>query len=106
MNKKTNYTIKIDSTKRKDTEVSLLSDNKIVDSLSGDIDIISSIKSLLERNNLVLNDVTEVVPNVGPGSFTGIKKGVTIANIINWTLGNDKYLNPNYGKEPNINLSK
>ena len=45
--------------------------------------------------------------NKGPGSFTGIKIGVTIANVLNWALGKKKISElvvPDYGREPNITV--
>lgn len=39
---------------------------------------------ILKDNNLTLSDLTAVEVNTGPGSFTGLRVGVSIAN----TLGN------------------
>jgi hypothetical protein len=98
------YIFKIDTTDRKNRHVELFLDQEIVDYLIGEIDVIQSIKSILNRNNLDLDkDVYEVIPNTGPGSFTGIKTGIVIANTINWYLKNGKKYKPNYGMEPNIN---
>lgn len=71
----------------------------------GDIDIVVSIKELLDENNLMPSDIDEVIPNLGPGSFTGLKMGVTVANIINWLNGKKSLEEldlPEYGSEPNI----
>ena len=55
--------------------------------------------------DLKLEDILEIEPNPGPGSFTGIKVGITIANVLNWITGkkgiNDLAV-PEYGKQPNI----
>jgi len=103
MNKE--YILEIDSTKRGEKRVSLKKRNELIDEIIGEIDIVASIDSLLDRNNLTLEkDIFEVIPNTGPGSFTGIKVGVTIANTLNWQLGNNKEYKPNYGEEPNINI--
>ncbi len=77
----------------------------VVDSISGDIDVVGSIKELLKRNFLDLSDIHEFVPNTGPGSFTGIKIGVTVANVLNWVLSKkslDELASPNYGRPANI----
>jgi len=106
MTQNNNYTINIDSTKRDGKIVSLLNNGNIIDTLEGEIDIVESINTLLTRNNLDLKqDIKEVVPNTGPGSFTGIKVGLTIANTLNWTFGSGKTYEPNYGGEPNITIS-
>lgn len=71
----------------------------------GDIDIVVSLKELLDENNLRPVDIEEVIPNLGPGSFTGLKMGVTVANLINWLNGRksiDELDMPEYGGEPNI----
>ena len=75
----------------------------------GDIDIVSAIKGLLEENNLPIENVDEFTSNLGPGSFTGLKIGATIANVLNWALGkkNIKELDiPEYGRDPNITLKQ
>lgn len=99
------YKIYIDTTVRDEKSVILKLDDQIIDKSSGKIDIVSEINSILNRNKLDLNkDIEEVIPNVGPGSFTGIKVGITIANVLNWQLGNGKEYQPNYGGEPNITV--
>jgi len=107
------YKIYIDSTERLNKKVELRkiidSTETIVDKEKGDINIVVSIKNILAKNNLAVKDVSEFVPNLGPGSFTGLKMGVTIANVLNWALGKKKLKNlqqPEYGAEPNITKSK
>lgn len=106
MNEKLQYKILIDSSDRYQKSVGLISTkNREIDSVSGDIDIVSEIKNLLEKNKLRVEDISEFVANPGPGSFTGLKVGVTIANVLNWALGRKglkELMYPNYGKEPNI----
>lgn len=45
------------------------------------------INQLLGQNNRKLKDVTEIEVNTGPGSFTGIRVGVAVANALAYTLG-------------------
>jgi len=107
------YKIQIDSTKRREKAVILTKNTKNGDKLvakkEGDIDIVSSIRDILEQNNIKVEEISEIIPNTGPGSFTGIKIGVTIANIFNWALKNKKieelYI-PEYGRSPNVTLKK
>lgn len=40
----------------------------------------------LVRRGKTLQDVTEIEVNPGPGSFTGLKVGVSVANSLGWVL--------------------
>jgi tRNA threonylcarbamoyladenosine biosynthesis protein TsaB len=112
MSEKSTYKIYLDSTKRYEKRVVLVEfvddKEKVLGEKSGDIDLVVSIKELLEANKLEVPEIAEVVPNLGPGSFTGLKIGVTVANVINWLNGKKiKDLDvPNYGRPPNITLKK
>ena len=44
------------------------------------------IEKIIQRNNLKLNDIEEVEVNTGPGSFTGTRVGVAIANALGFGL--------------------
>ena len=99
------YRISIDTTTRYKKEVILKKDDIKIDEIKGDIDIVASIQSILRKNNLKLTDIKEIIPNPGPGSFTGIKIGIAIANVLNWITGKkplEELANPRYGKPPNI----
>jgi tRNA A37 threonylcarbamoyladenosine modification protein TsaB len=105
------YKIYIDTTQRREKMVRLVevTEEKILEEITGDLDVISTISRILKKHNLGLGDIQEVVPNVGPGSFTGIKVGVTIANVMNWALGkksSTELYKPSYGSEPNISSRK
>lgn len=45
------------------------------------------IDKTLKKNNLSINDIAEIKVNTGPGSFTGLRVGVAIANAIRFALG-------------------
>ena len=107
------YKIRIDASKRREKKVVLVvaKDGKeeIIAEKKGDIDIVVVIKELLEENNVPIDNIDEFISNLGPGSFTGLKIGVTIANVLNWALKrrNIKELSvPEYGRDPNITLKK
>jgi tRNA threonylcarbamoyladenosine biosynthesis protein TsaB len=44
------------------------------------------IDEALKSHNLNIKDVTEIEVNPGPGSFTGIRVGVAIANALSFAL--------------------
>jgi len=107
------YKIKIDASKRREKEVRLvkIEDDAevIVAEKKGDIDIVVTIKDLLDENNVPIENIDEFVSNLGPGSFTGLKIGATIANVLNWALGRKTIQEldvPEYGRDPNITLKK
>lgn len=105
------YKIYLDTSERLTKKVSLIDQNNasVVEELIGDLDIVSTIATLLKKYNLKISDVSEITPFLGPGSFTGLKMGVTVANVFNWLQGKKTLENlayPEYGKEPNITVKK
>lgn len=107
------YKIKIDTSNRYEKSAELVfvekDSEKVIAGEVGDIDIIPAIKEILEKNGLKITDISEFIANPGPGSFTGLKMGVTAINVLNWALGKKKITElscPNYGGEPNISLPK
>lgn len=49
--------------------------------------VLPLIEELLSENSLTPQDLDEVEVNEGPGSFTGVRVGVSIANAIAFGLG-------------------
>lgn len=49
-------------------------------------DLLAAIDGVLKNNKLNLNDLKAISVNCGPGSFTGVRVGVTVANTLGWTL--------------------
>jgi tRNA threonylcarbamoyladenosine biosynthesis protein TsaB len=49
--------------------------------------VLPSIQKLLKRSNKSLKDISAIAVLTGPGSFTGTRVGVTIANALSWALG-------------------
>ncbi len=107
------YKIWIDASKRREKAVLITKNTKngeeIIAKKEGDFDLVSTLRDTLEENGIKLSEIIEIASHRGPGSFTGLKIGVTIANIFNWALGLkkiDQMDNPEYGRDPNITLKK
>lgn len=49
-------------------------------------DILSLIKASLIKEKKELKDISEVFVHTGPGSYTGIRVGATIAQTLAWSL--------------------
>lgn len=87
------------------------------------------LKELIEKNKLALQDIEGIIVYKGPGSFTGLRIGLSVANALadslslpivsetgeNWkntgiqriTAGqNEKVVVPNYGSPPHITKPK
>ena len=74
-----------------DMNVILYKDKILYDSFSKTYNnqskmLIPSIVNLLEKNRLSLNDLNEIIVVNGPGSFTGIRIGVTVAKTLSYSL--------------------
>lgn len=83
--------ISIDTTGNKETKVELITDEKTdkitEDSQSKSQNTLILIDKILKRNKLTPRDIDEISVNVGPGSFTGTRVGVAIANTLGFALG-------------------
>ena len=44
------------------------------------------IDEVLRKKKITLKDLTEIKVNTGPGSFTGLKVGVSVAQALGWAL--------------------
>lgn len=44
--------------------------------------LIPKIRDILKENNLLIKDLDAIGVNIGPGSFTGIRAGITIARVL------------------------
>lgn len=88
-----------------------------------------SIKELLETGGKELKDLEGIVAYEGPGSFTGLRIGISVANALSQSLAipivgcssdewinqgvksllakdNDKIVVPEYGADPHITAQK
>jgi len=84
--------LSIDTKDQRLVSVSLKKDGKVVKTLSeqneyGSQVLIPLIEKLLESENLSFQDLTEIEVDKGPGSFTGLKVGASVANALGFSLG-------------------
>jgi len=83
--------LNIDSSNNKKIEISLNIDGK-KKSVSMDTSILRSqavlplIDKIFKDFSISITDLDEVFVNVGPGSFTGLRVGVSIANALGFLL--------------------
>ncbi|OGD56959.1 tRNA (adenosine(37)-N6)-threonylcarbamoyltransferase complex dimerization subunit type 1 TsaB [Candidatus Berkelbacteria bacterium RBG_13_40_8] len=49
-------------------------------------DLVVAIEGVLRKEKLSLQDIDSILVNQGPGSFTGVRVGVTVANTLGWSL--------------------
>ena len=81
----------IDTTNNKEVIVGLKIDNKesaktqALDTRKAQI-VLPMIEELLKEKNLDLKDLSAIEVNPGPGSFTGIRVGLSIANTLGFLL--------------------
>lgn len=70
----------------------LYDDDKIIDKLVVNLernlskDTLSLVNDMFKRNNKTFRDTKKIIAVTGPGSFTGIRVGLTIAKTIGWSL--------------------
>lgn len=48
--------------------------------------VLGLIHETLKKKHISIHSIDEIAVNLGPGSFTGLKVGVSIANILGWAL--------------------
>ena len=72
--------------------IALFNDKTLLDKIvhSNQIDLSSNfmvlISNILDKNNIKIEDVDRFFVAVGPGSFTGIRIGVTCTKVMAWAL--------------------
>ena len=45
------------------------------------------INEILKKEGKKIKEIKEIEVNTGPGSFTGLRVGVSVANALGWALG-------------------
>src|SRR3989344_1392543 len=82
----------IDTKDQKQVTVSLKKEGKVVEELSeqnefGSQVLLPLIEKLLKSQKLEFKDLKGIGVETGPGSFTGIRVGVSVANALGFSLG-------------------
>jgi len=81
----------IDTTDNQKVTVSINQDAKKTLTVSAKLlraqAVLPAIVKLLQKNKLTLKDLTEIKVNTGPGSYTGIRVGLSVANALAYSLG-------------------
>jgi len=82
----------INTKDQKKVEVSLMKDGKIFKTLTEDREygsqvLLPMIEKLLKNSSLDLKDLKGIEVETGPGSFTGLRVGVSVANSLAYSLG-------------------
>lgn len=86
-----NNILLIDTTISNHIQVSLIGTKKF--SLSKSVTNLKSqallplIEKILQKSKIKLSDITEIKVNTGPGSYTGIRVGLSVANALAYVLG-------------------
>ena len=82
--------------------VGLAKDGKVVDSIfynawqrQSEL-MVTEVDNILKRNNIDKKELDAVVVGIGPGSYTGVRIGVTIAKTIAYALKIKVYAKVHY----------
>lgn len=81
----------IDTKDQKVIKVSLKKGEKVIESLTkenvyGSQVLLSLINEILKKNQLDFKDIKGIEVETGPGSFTGLRVGVSVANALGFSL--------------------
>ena len=76
------------------TAVALLEDDKVLGQArqpakNHSVTLLPAMDELLQKNKIDRKDLTGIVAGIGPGSFTGVRVGLTLAKSLAFALGID-----------------
>ncbi len=90
----------LDQVGNKVAEHQWLADRQLADHLHVEI------KKILKKNKLTFDNLTGIVVFEGPGSFTGLRIGITVANALAYSLqipvigtNSEKWISPGWQKK-------
>lgn len=75
-------------------------------------DVLGALMSALDKSRKTIQDISEIEICTGPGSFTGIRVGLSIVGALSLALNipvnglpPGSYIEPNYGGDASITMS-
>ena len=78
----------LDTTTAKLAKVKITQGEKVICENENESPLIS-INQCLEKADLKLSDIDQFAANPGPGSYTGIRVGLSVVNALNFALGKE-----------------
>lgn len=54
-------------------------------------EVLANIEKILKKRSKTLENIDEIIVNRGPGSYTGTRVGITLANTLGWSLNKPVY---------------
>ena len=90
--------LKIDTTNRRKIKIWIIKNGQIIDKTVsqnqlGSQTLLPSVNKILKKNKIKFANISQIKVNTGPGSFTGTRLGVSVANALGFALNvpiNDK----------------
>lgn len=80
----------INTTDRNKIDLGLYDNSQIemfnFDTVSQSDDLLVAIDGILKNKKITLNNIKTILVNQGPGSYTGVRLGITLANTLAWSL--------------------
>ena len=91
LKRRSNKTLKlfIDTSNRNEVKVAIKFNSKLYKKTVKNIksqNVLQLIDELLRENKFELKDIREIEVNTGPGSFTGLRVGISVANALGFAL--------------------
>lgn len=82
----------IDTSDNLATKITLLKEGSVIGRVVKEREkrsqvVLEAISEMLSSRNLKITDIDELEVNPGPGSFTGLRVGVSVANTLQFLLG-------------------
>ncbi|MCL4353071.1 tRNA (adenosine(37)-N6)-threonylcarbamoyltransferase complex dimerization subunit type 1 TsaB [Patescibacteria group bacterium] len=80
----------IDTARREEIKVGIEIDGRLYEKKIKNVEsqaVLPLIQRLLESKKIEFNQIDNIRVNTGPGSFTGLRVGIAIANALSFALG-------------------
>ena len=117
MKEKSKLILKIDTTNREEIVLGLYNaqiKTKVFKTARQSEDILIVLNKFILESGYKIDSLTAVLVNISPGSYTGVRVGVTVANTLAWSLNIPVfgYLDLNFektlqkAKNSSLNFSK